>query len=135
MDKELVGRPQTEDCGEWHYVQVEAIDEQCHTGICLWTDALQRLNDIDDGLECTFSKFADDNKLSGAVDTVEGRDAIQRDLNRLERWAQVNLMRYNIAKCKSFALEVMLDMHTDWEKSSLGVALQRRTWKSYWMKN
>ena len=36
------------------------------------------INDIDDRLECTLSKFSDDTKLSGVVDIVEGRDAIQR---------------------------------------------------------
>uniref|UniRef100_A0A8B9FNM4 Reverse transcriptase domain-containing protein n=1 Tax=Amazona collaria TaxID=241587 RepID=A0A8B9FNM4_9PSIT len=58
------------------------------------------VGDMDSGIECALSKFADDTKLCGSVDTLEGRNAIQRDLDMLVRWADANLMKFNHAKCK-----------------------------------
>ncbi|GAB0204926.1 mitochondrial enolase superfamily member 1 [Grus japonensis] len=58
------------------------------------------INDLDDGSERNLSKFASDTEPRGVTDTPEHCAAIQRDVNRLEKWASRNLMRFRKRKCK-----------------------------------
>ncbi|GAB0188130.1 mitochondrial enolase superfamily member 1 [Grus japonensis] len=57
------------------------------------------VGDMDSGIECTLSKFAN-TKLCGVVNMLEGRDTIQRDLDRLERWACAYRTKFSKARCK-----------------------------------
>ena len=98
------------------------------------------VGDTDSGIECTLSKSADGTKLSSAVDTLQGRDAIQRDLDRPDRWAHANLMKFNKAKCKVLHVDQANPKHKyrlrrEWlerspKEKDLGVLIDERLNKS-----
>ena len=67
------------------------------------------LNYLDAGGECTITKLADDTKLGGAVNSLEGQEALQRDLGTLEHWVMINGMKFSKSKCRM--------SHVGWSKA------------------
>lgn len=113
------------DLDSGSYVQVESGDEWCPSGcvLGLFHTFHAFIGDMEREIECTFSKFAGNTKLSRAVDTTQRWDAIQR---HLELWPHKNLMKFKSKRkvLYNFVGEIP-DISTAWEENSLRAVLQR----------
>ena len=55
---------------------------------------------MDSGVKSTLSKFADDTKLGGEVDSRGGGDQIQESIDTCIDWAKDWQMQFNLSECK-----------------------------------
>lgn len=68
-------------------------------------------NYLDKETGCNHSKFTRDIMLSGSVDLLEGRKAVQKDLGRLDQWATASYTAFSKAKCWAHCLGHNNPMH------------------------
>ena len=88
------------------------------------------ISDLDDEIKCT---LANDTKLSGEVDTSEGRATLQEDLDRLEEQANKKLTKFIKGKCKVLDLgKQNPGVQPGWDLPSWAPALWKGTWGSWW---
>lgn len=68
------------------------------------------LNDLDNGVGCTCSGFADKAKLAGVGHALGSCANIQRDLGRLEKWADGSLTKFNNRRCRVLHLGIPIQI-------------------------
>lgn len=71
---------------------------QLVTGTAPWSSVLgpvlSNINGLEEEFEGTFGQFAHDIELDGSVNLLEGRKVLQKNLDKLNQWAEANHVRF-----------------------------------------
>ncbi|GAB0184699.1 ras GTPase-activating protein 1-like [Grus japonensis] len=88
MEKTQIGKKAKTSISENEEIKWSSVTSGVPQG-SIWEHVLFNIfiNDTDSKIESTLQNFADETKLSGAADTPEVQDAIQKDLDKLKKWA------------------------------------------------
>lgn len=97
LDKEFECNHPAKCCGQRPYFCVESSDELSPSGVHIGGYYLtSSFRDMDSGIVCGEQSH---------MDALEGSEAIQKDHDRLEKWACESLTKFSIAKCKVLCLD------------------------------
>lgn len=89
------------------------------------------VNGLGEEADCILSKFANNTKVGCGADSPEGRAALQRDLDRLEKQADRNPLKFSKERCRVLLMG-RNNPRTCWGLPSWGAALKKRTWGYRW---
>lgn len=85
------------------------------------------INDLDGRVPmCTFNKVPGAIKLRVVTDVLNSKVALQRDLDRVKKWTNRNLMKFSSGKCIVLPLENNLVHQSSLETNCMGSSFQRR---------
>lgn len=82
------------------------------------------INYLDSEIKCIFSKFAGNTKLSTVVDTTEGKDDVQKDLDILHPWKESPWEPDERPNARCSTLVQSTDWENSFESSPLGKDLE-----------
>lgn len=89
--------------------------------------------------QCTLNKFVDDEQQGGVADTPTGCATGQRDLDRLEKWSERNLKKFQKSTCLSGKgpdpKSNSSGTSTGWGVTGWKAALLRRTLGAMWTRS
>ena len=104
------------------------------TGLYFGTLFLMYINDIEENLNSTVLKFADDTKVLKVIDDHHCHADLQNDIKGLKKWAKLWQMQFNVDKCKMMHFGFNNTRHTHTmnnkeiqtvsEEKDLGVIIQ-----------